>query len=116
LPGHSGTSGNLVSAGAALHCPHGGRALVASAPCAVRVDGLPVRTTADVFAVTGCRHTVDGVPHPCATIRWSPPRGGVLIDGSPVVLDTTAAQCFSAALVPQGPPLVPSVRRGVVSR
>ncbi|MCZ0973290.1 hypothetical protein O1L55_21715 [Streptomyces albulus] len=28
--------------------------------------------------------------------------GGVCVDGVPVLLDTTAALCFSAAVVPQG--------------
>ncbi|MFH8930111.1 hypothetical protein ACH4D4_23950 [Streptomyces pristinaespiralis] len=117
MSGNSGNSGTCVSAASALHCPHGGRAFAAAAPSAVLVDGHPVRTASDVFAVTGCAHTVDGVPRPCVSVRFGPPpRGGVLVDGAAVLLDTTAGQCFDAALVPQGPPVVAAVRRGVTCR
>ncbi|WP_338015581.1 hypothetical protein [Streptomyces sp. CB03234] len=110
-------SGNLVNGGTSISCPHGGRVVPASAPSSgVRADGHPVPTAADVFTVIGCRHTTGGVPHPCATVRWTPARGGVLIDGSPVLLDTTPALCFSTALVPQGPPVVIQAARGVSSR
>ncbi len=110
-------SGNLVNGGTAISCPHGGRVTTAStSPSAVRIDGLPVPTGADHFTVSGCRHTVDGVPQPCVTVRWTPERDGVRIDGSPVLLDGTSALCFSAALVPQGPPLVTRGGRGVSCR
>ncbi|MER6996211.1 hypothetical protein [Streptomyces sp. NPDC000410] len=110
-------SGNLVNGGMSISCPHGGRAVPASAPSSgVRIDGHPVPTAADVFTVSGCRHTVDGVPHPCTTVRWTPDRDSVLVDGSPVLLDSTSALCFSAALVPQGPPVLATAARGVASR
>ncbi|MGW7366516.1 hypothetical protein ACWGI8_24535 [Streptomyces sp. NPDC054841] len=110
-------SGNLVNGGTSIRCPHGGRVVPASTSSSgVRIDGHLVPTAADVFTVSGCGHTVDGVPHPCATVRWTPDRGGVLVDGSPVLLDSSSALCFSAALVPQGPPVVTTVARGVASR
>jgi hypothetical protein len=112
-------SGNLINGGAVISCPHGGRASAASALTGVhgvRLDGLPVPGGTDVFIVSGCPHTVDGVPHPCTTIRWSPASDSVLIDGVPVLLDTTHAQCFTAGLIPQGPPLVSAVQQGVVCR
>ncbi|MEU8567468.1 hypothetical protein AB0C51_03730 [Streptomyces pathocidini] len=109
-------SGNLINGGTAITCPHGGRVTAAAAPTGVRLDGRSVATGADVFAVGGCPHRVDGIPHPCTTVRWSPRPGGVLVDGAPVLLDTTPAQCFTAALVPQGPPRVTAVPRGVFCR
>ncbi|MEU5716802.1 hypothetical protein AB0G71_13615 [Streptomyces sp. NPDC020403] len=113
----STSSGTIVSAAAALRCPHGGRASAANAHAAVRLDGLPVHTASDAFVVTGCPHTVGGVPHPCTTVRWSPlPGGGVRVDGVSVLLDTSAAQCLGAALVPQGPPVVVAALRGVTCR
>ncbi|MDQ0840883.1 hypothetical protein [Streptomyces sp. V1I6] len=112
--GNSGASGTCVSAASALHCPHGGRAFAAGASSAVLVDGQPVRTASDVFVVAGCAHTVNGVPRPCTSVRFSPPERGVLVDGVAVLLDTTAAQCFDAALVPQGPAVVSGARQGVV--
>ncbi|MFD9499198.1 hypothetical protein [Streptomyces sp. NPDC060035] len=112
----STSSGTIVSAAATLHCPHGGRASATSTHTAVRLDGLPVHTASDTFVVTGCPHTVDGVPHPCTTVRWSPQPGGVLIDGAPVLLHTSAARCFSAALVQQGQPVVDAAQQGATCR
>lgn len=112
----SSSPGIIVGAAAPLHCPHGGRASAASAYPAVRLDGWPVHTASDAFVVTGCPHTVDGVPHPCATVRWSPRADGVRVDGVPVLLHTSPAQCFSAALVPQGAPVVDAARRGATCR
>ncbi|MGW3431527.1 hypothetical protein ACWDHW_26790 [Streptomyces melanosporofaciens] len=110
----SGNSGNLVSHTAVISCPHGGRVRAASVPLSgVRLDGQPMPSADDVFTVVGCPHTVDRVPLPCTTVRWTPDRDAVLIDGVPVLLDTSSAQCFSAGLVPQGPPVVPAARQGV---
>ncbi|HWU07503.1 MAG TPA: hypothetical protein VN520_14170 [Streptomyces sp.] len=112
----STSAGTIVSAAATLQCPHGGRASAGSTHAAVRLDGLPVHTASDTFVVTGCPHTADGVPLPCTTVRWSPQPGGVLVGGAPVLLHTSAAQCFSAALVPQGPPVVTGARWGATCR
>ncbi|MFJ7995784.1 hypothetical protein ACIQ7D_01185 [Streptomyces sp. NPDC096310] len=113
-------SGNLISTGFTISCPHGGRVAPASgASSGVRLDGLPVPAATDTFTVTGCRHTVDRVPYPCVTVRWTPGQGRdvVRIDGSAALLDSTSALCFSAALVPQGPPVVtPLTERGVCTR
>ncbi|MEU0845417.1 hypothetical protein ABZ370_38950 [Streptomyces sp. NPDC005962] len=107
-------SGNLVNHTATISCPHGGRAQPMSAPSsgAVLLDGQPVPSAADVYVVVGCPHTADGLPVPCVTVRWTPDRDGVLVDGVPVLLDSTSAQCFTAAMVPQGPPVVAATRDG----
>ncbi|KAF4409370.1 MULTISPECIES: hypothetical protein [Streptomyces] len=111
-------SGNVIHGGTQIGCPHGGRvdaaASAGSAASGVRLDGTPVATAAHAHAVTGCRHTVDRVPVPCTSVRWTPAGDGVLVDGSPVLLDVTAAQCFNAALVPQGAPRIVSAPQGVV--
>ncbi|MFM9373414.1 hypothetical protein [Streptomyces sp. Da 82-17] len=109
-------SGNLLGAGAVVGCPHGGRATAAPGNTAVRIDGAPVATAAHPFTVTGCPHTVDGVPSPCVTVRWTAGASGVTVDGVAVLLDTSAGQCFTAASVPQGPPVVHSAQREVSVR
>ncbi|MFE1770465.1 hypothetical protein [Streptomyces sp. NPDC059008] len=80
----------------------------------MRIDDAPVATTAGLFTVSGCMHRVGGCPQPCTSVRWTPDVGdqAVRVDGVPVLLDTTAAMCFSAGLVPQGPPVVTSVHQG----
>lgn len=112
-------TGNLVHGGAVIRCPHGGVAVsTAAVGGGVRIDGAPVATVADRFAVGGCPHTVDGRPQPCTSIRWLPAAGAeaVRVDGVPVLLDTSAGMCFSAGLVPQGPPVVARDLQGVSSR
>ncbi|MDI3421238.1 hypothetical protein [Streptomyces luteolus] len=112
----SGTSGNLLGAGALVSCPHGGRAAATTGATGVHINGAPVATAAHPFTVTGCPHTVDGVPTPCVTVRWAAEASGVTVDGAPVLLDTSAAQCLTAAFVPQGPPVVHSAQREVSIR
>ncbi|GLX49313.1 hypothetical protein Shyhy01_22630 [Streptomyces hygroscopicus subsp. hygroscopicus] len=110
-------SGSLLHAGTVIGCPHGGRAAPATTPSGgAHVGGAAVATAAHTYVVTGCPHTVDGVPSPCASVRWTATTTGVTANGAPVLLDTCAAQCFSAALVPQGPPVVQAAQRKVTVR
>ncbi|MFF5405253.1 hypothetical protein ACFY8K_18590 [Streptomyces misionensis] len=110
-------SGSLLHVGAVIGCPHGGRATpVTTSSGGVRVDGAAVATADHAYVVAGCPHTVDDVPSPCVSVRWSAADTGVTADGAPVLLDTCAAQCFSAALVPQGPPVVQAAQRKVTVR
>ncbi|MFF4834345.1 hypothetical protein [Streptomyces sp. NPDC001315] len=112
----TGTSGSLLDAGAVIGCPHGGRVTATTSAGGVRAAGATVATAAHTYAVTGCPHTVDGVPTPCVAVRWTADGTGITVDGAPVLLDTSAAQCLSAALVPQGPPVVQTAQRKVTVR
>lgn len=112
-------SGSLLDAGAVIGCPHGGRVTAATTPTGgVRVQGAAVATTAHTYVVTGCPHTVDRLPSPCVSVRWTVggSGSGVTVDGVPVLLDTSAAQCLTAAFVPQGPPVVQAAQRKVTVR
>ncbi|MEU1405967.1 hypothetical protein ABZ471_27040 [Streptomyces sp. NPDC005728] len=110
-------SGSLLDASAVIGCPHGGRVAPATTPSGgLRIAGAAVATAAHTYVVTGCPHTLDGVPSPCVSVRWTAGATGVTVDGAPVLLDTCAAQCFSAALVPQGPPVVQAAQRKVTVR
>ncbi|WP_405689885.1 hypothetical protein [Streptomyces sp. NBC_00057] len=120
----SGISGSLLTvgsgggSGAVISCPHGGRATptAGSSDRSVLINGAPVATAAHSYAVVGCPHTVGGVPEPCAAVRWSADATGITVDGTPVLLDTSAAQCVTAAFVPQGPPFVQPAQREVTFR
>ncbi|TPQ18239.1 hypothetical protein [Streptomyces sporangiiformans] len=109
-------SGNLLGAAAMISCPHGGRAATTTSAGTALVDGMPVATAAHRYVVTGCPHTVDGVPVPCVSVRWTADGTGITVDGAPVLLDTSSAQCFTAASVPQGPPVVRTAQRKVTVR
>ena len=106
------TGGNLVTAATAVHCPHGGRILAATAAASIRADGQAVRTTGEAYAVHGCPH----LARPCRTARFTPRPDALLVDGVPALLDDTAGQCFSADLRPQGPPVFRGDSRGVRCR
>jgi hypothetical protein len=112
----SGTSGNLLATDAVICCPHGGRAAAAqtSSP-AVLIGGRAVATTA-TYIVTGCTHTAGGVPQPCTSVRFAAAASGITVGGAPVLLDTSAAQCLTAAFLPQGPPVVQAAQRKVTVR
>jgi hypothetical protein len=111
-------TGSLLVSDAVIGCPHGGRVTAVGPPAVgVRVAGAAVATAAHQYVVTGCPHTVRGVPTPCVTVRWAAAEGvGVTVDGEPVLLDTSAAQCLTAAFVPQGPPVVQAAQRKVTVR
>ncbi|MFF4749613.1 hypothetical protein ACWD5R_02990 [Streptomyces sp. NPDC002514] len=110
-------SGSLLDASAVIGCPHGGRAAPATTPTGgLRIAGAAVVTATAAYVVTGCPHIVDGVPSPCVSVRWTPDGSGITADGAPVLLDTSAAQCLSAAFVPQGPPVVQAAQRKVTVR
>ncbi|MGW3119868.1 hypothetical protein ACWDBW_22445 [Streptomyces sp. NPDC001107] len=110
-------SGSLLDASAVIGCPHGGRVTAATTPSGgVRIGGAAVATGAHAYVVTGCPHSVAGVPSPCVSVRWTADGSGVTVDGAPVLLDTSAAECFTAAFVPQGPPLVQAAQRKVTVR
>lgn len=113
----SGTSGSLLDANAVIGCPHGGRVTAASSPSGgVRIAGAAIATAAHSYVVIGCPHTVNGVPTPCVTVRWTAGGTGITVDGAAVLLDTAAAECFTAAFVPQGPPVVQAAQRKVTVR
>ncbi|MEV0184811.1 hypothetical protein AB0I54_36860 [Streptomyces sp. NPDC050625] len=110
-------SGSLLDAGAVIGCPHGGRVMPATTPTGgTRIAGAAVATAAHAYVVTGCPHIVDRVPSPCVSVRWTADDVGVTVDGAAVLLDTCAAQCFTAAFVPQGPPVVQAAQRKVTVR
>ncbi|GAA1920875.1 hypothetical protein GCM10009716_31900 [Streptomyces sodiiphilus] len=109
-------SGNLLHTGATVTCPHGARATALPAQSRVLVNGEPVASAADFYTVTGCPHTVGGTPRPCTTVRWTTGTGRVLVNGSAALLQGSAAQCYSASQVPQGPPAVSVVQQRVTGR
>ncbi|MCX5107899.1 hypothetical protein OOK13_05080 [Streptomyces sp. NBC_00378] len=114
MSGTTGASGNLLGEDAVISCPHGGRVTTATPSNGpVLLNGVPVLTGAHTHVVAGCPHTVDGVPSPCVAVRFTAEDTGITVDGAPVLLDTSAAQCFSAASVAQGPPFVQATQREV---
>jgi len=99
----------LLHVGAQVSCPHQGQATDASSNLRVRVSGMAVATVADQFTVVGCSFQVPvgagTKPQPCVRIQWLKPALRVKVNGSPVLLQSSAGVCQSAEQIPQGPPM-----------
>ena len=113
--------GFLIHRGAIITCPHPGGVVNANpmGPPRVLVNGVqPVLTTKDLHTVAGCPFQIPfGVgtkPQPCVTVRLEPATR-VLVNGSPAVILTPAAMCFSAEQAPQGPPNSSPIQKRVIA-
>ncbi|WP_419993645.1 hypothetical protein [Streptomyces boninensis] len=105
MPAHYG-NGALITDAAVISCPHGGRAHAAGAG-GLKLDGRPIATAATTYTVSGCRQR----PTPCTTVRFTPPRDGLRLDGVPLLLDSTPAVCLTAEGLAQGAATVTGVAR-----
>ncbi len=107
--------GPLYHVGAAAICPHGGQVTVISTNARVLVSGMPVATMADSCMVAGCAFTVPpGKPQPCLRVQWLVPATRILVNGQPVLLQTSTGLCLSPEQIPQGPPTVITTQPRVV--
>jgi hypothetical protein len=102
--------GNLLHVDAAVTCPHGGKATIASANKRVKVGGLYVATINDLTTVAGCPFQVPvgagTKPQPCVKVQWQAPATRVKVNQQFVLLNTSGGLCLSAEQIPQGPPMV----------
>lgn len=98
--------GLLFHVGATAICPHAGQISTISSNTRVQVSGQPVATLSDTFLVAGCAFNVSSKPSPCIKVQWLAPATRVLVNGQPVILNTSAGLCQSPEQAPQGPPIV----------
>jgi hypothetical protein len=97
--------GFLLHVGAGIICPHGGQVTTISTNTRVFVSGQPVATISDTFLIAGCVFTVPGPkPQPCVKVQWITPAARIVVNGQPVLLQTSTGLCQSAEQIPQGPP------------
>jgi len=94
-------SGSLVHVNANIMCPHSGHISVITTNTRVSVTGQPVVTQTDIYSVIGCPTS-----KPCAIAVWIVPAAHVLVNGQPVILNTSVGVCQAADTTPQGPPIV----------
>jgi len=112
--------GFLAHVGALTNCPHAGT-IPPSPPSSPRVfvNGVQaVLTVKDLLTVAGCPFQIPfGVgtkPQPCVTTRLEVSKN-VLIDGSPALILTPSAICYSAEQIPQGPPNSSAIQKRVIA-
>lgn len=108
--------GSIYHVGASAICPHGGQITVISSNARVLVGGMPAATLADTCVVAGCAFTVPpGKPQPCVKVQWLVPALRVLVNGQPVILQTSTGLCLSAEQIPQGPPAIVATQPRVIA-
>ena len=108
--------GFLYHVAATALCPHGGQISVVTTNSRVLVNGLPVALISDTFPVAGCVFTVPGPkPQPCILARFLVPAARVLVNGQPVLIQTSSGLCQSAEQIPQGPPTIAATQTRVVA-
>lgn len=107
--------GFMMHVNIGMQCPHSIPCLTAPAQPRVLVSGQPVATALNVINVSpGCPFQIPfGVgtkPQPCALVKWANMSSRVLVNGQPVLLQTTPGpgqgMCLSADAIPNGPPVV----------
>ena len=107
--------GPLFHVGATAICPHAGQVTTIPTNPRVLVSGMPVATMGDTFLVGGCAFTLPGgKPQPCVKVQWLVPATRVLVNGQPVILQTSVGLCQSAEQIPQGPPTVVATQPRVI--
>lgn len=108
--------GFIYHVGATAICPHGGQVTTISSNTRVLVNGMPAAVVTDTSVVAGCAFTVPGPkPQPCVKVQWLVPAARVLINGQPVLLQTSSGLCLSAEQIPQGPPTIVTTQTRVVA-
>jgi hypothetical protein len=105
--------GSLFHVGAVATCPHGGQIATISSNARVLVSGQPVVTLADACFVAGCAFA-PVKPQPCVRVQWLVPATRVLVNGQPVILQTSTGLCQSVEQIPQGPPIVVATQPRVI--
>ena len=108
--------GPIYHVGATAICPHGGQVTTISSNTRVLVNGMPAAVVNDTSIVAGCAFTVPGPkPQPCVKVQWLVPATRVLVNGQPVLLQTSSGLCLSAEQIPQGPPTIVATQTRVVA-
>lgn len=100
--------GPVFHLGASAICPHGGQVTVIPSNTRVLVSGQPVATMGDTYVVAGCAFTVPPLPkpQPCVKVQWLVPAARVLVNGQPVIVQSSSGLCLSPENIPQGPPTI----------
>jgi hypothetical protein len=81
----------------------------------VLLSGMPAATLADNYLIAGCAFNVAGKPQPCMRVQWLTPATRVLVNGQPVILQTSTGLCLSPEQAPQGPAIIASAQVRVIA-
>lgn len=97
--------GPVLTTTSTVQCPHGGRAILATANARVTAEGAPVLIDTDIHPVVGCAFVVAAKPSPCVRIQWVAGAARVRI-GSASLVQSSIGLCYSPEGAPQGVAIV----------
>lgn len=69
----------------------------------VLVGGAPVLVLGDATIIAGCVFNIAGAPAPCVSVQWALPALTVMVNNTPVLLQTSLGICAG------GSPGVPAI-------
>lgn len=92
----------LLHVGATVICAHGGAAIPITPSSRVLVSGQSVATVASVYLISGCALGPAAGSGPCVSGRFLIGAPRVLVEGVPVVLQSSVSICepTASSLVP----------------
>ncbi len=95
-------AGNILNTATTIICTHGGQATLFTSNTRAFADGAPVLLESDIHPVVGCPFTVGIKYSPCVRIEWSAGASKVIINGTPVLVQTSIGRCINAEGATQG--------------
>lgn len=101
----------LLNSQAVLLCPHGGTVQhIPSSFTTYRINGYPPLLLNDTYIVSGCPFMIAGgggaIPMNCHHVQWLTGSPMMMVNGVPVLTNTSTGLCMSPHGVPNGPVVV----------
>jgi hypothetical protein len=103
--------GKLLTVGATVLCPHGGRAILTTSNTRVLGPDGPVLLESDVHIVVGCPFTVGTKYSPCVRIEWQAPAMQSNANDVKPLVETSVGICYGAEGAPQGTAIVAATQQ-----
>lgn len=98
----------LLNSQAVLLCPHGGTVQhIPTTNTAYRINGYPPLLLTDTYLVLACPHMAAmAVPMKCDRVQWVNGSNMMMVNGVPVLTNTSTGLCMSPYGVHNGPVVV----------
>jgi len=93
----------VITVASIMLCPHNASVLATSSQADLIIDGAAALLVSDTIVVKDCPFVLDdGTPSPCVNVTWVNSASSLLVNGDPVLLQTSIGTCNSALGVVQG--------------
>jgi len=101
----------LLNSQAVLLCPHGGTVQhIPNSFTTYRINGYPPLLLNDTYIVSGCPFMIasggTAIPMNCRHVQWFTGSPMMMVNGIPVLTNTSTGLCMSATGGPGGPVII----------